>query len=299
MARRRPNSKPEDNPPPPQLTAFDAAMLNRQEEIPPQFVWPEEEKPMPDSHEELRLPLIDLSGFMSGRTEAAAQVAREVGEACTEYGFFQVVNHGISEQLLAKAQRCGEAFFLKPLCEKQMAQRKPGESCGYASSFTGRFSSKLPWKETLSFRFSPSTSVVHDYFVGSLGEEFREVGVVYQEYCDAMNKLSLEIMEVLGISLGIGRAHFKDFFHGNDSIMRLNYYPPCQKPELTLGTGPHCDPTSPSPSSTKMTSAVFRSSPRVGGAPSLPKQMPSSSTSETLSWHCLMGGIRAAFIGQW
>ncbi|KAM3309150.1 hypothetical protein P3S67_010894 [Capsicum chacoense] len=26
--------------------------------------------------------------------------------------------------------------------------------------------------------------------------------------------------------------------------MRLNYYPPSQKPYLTLGTGPHCDPTS-------------------------------------------------------
>ncbi|KAG5587411.1 hypothetical protein H5410_047845 [Solanum commersonii] len=26
--------------------------------------------------------------------------------------------------------------------------------------------------------------------------------------------------------------------------MRLNYYPPCLKPELTLGTGPHYDPTS-------------------------------------------------------
>jgi gibberellin 20-oxidase len=26
--------------------------------------------------------------------------------------------------------------------------------------------------------------------------------------------------------------------------MRLNHYPPCQKPDQTLGTGPHCDPTS-------------------------------------------------------
>lgn len=51
-------------------------------------------------------------------------------------------------------------------------------------------------------------------------------------------------MELLGISLGVRRGHFRDFFEENKSIMRLNYYPPCQKPDLTLGTGPHCDPTS-------------------------------------------------------
>lgn len=59
-----------------------------------------------------------------------------------------------------------------------------------------------------------------------------------------MSKLSLKVMELLGESLGVGRAYFREFFEGNDSIMRLNYYPPCKKPDLTLGTGPHCDPTS-------------------------------------------------------
>nr|GLL21093.1 gibberellin 20 oxidase 1-D-like [Ipomoea trifida] len=59
-----------------------------------------------------------------------------------------------------------------------------------------------------------------------------------------MNKLSLEIMEVLGLGLGVKREHFSEFYQENDSVLRLNYYPPCQKPELTLGTGPHCDPTS-------------------------------------------------------
>lgn len=68
---------------------------------------------------------------------------------------------------------------------------------------------------------------------------------VYQEYCDAMSSLSLGIMELLGRSLGVSRQeHFKEFFEENESIMRLNYYPRCQKPEQTLGTGPHCDPTS-------------------------------------------------------
>lgn len=67
---------------------------------------------------------------------------------------------------------------------------------------------------------------------------------VCQEYCEAMSNLSLCIMELLGMSLGIDPSYLRDFFEGNDSIMRLNYYPPCQKPDQTLGTGPHCDPTS-------------------------------------------------------
>ncbi|KAG6519446.1 gibberellin 20 oxidase 1-D-like [Zingiber officinale] len=234
--------------PPPKAEAeaeapvFDAAVLSLRADIPSQFVWPEEEKPTPDSQEELVVPLIDLGGLISGD---AAAVARSVAAACEQHGFFQVVNHGIDAALIEEAHRCMEAFFGMPLLEKQRAQRRPGDSCGYASSFTGRFASRLPWKETLSLRFSPSgDDIVRNYFVTTLGEEFCHLGEVYQKYCEAMNELSLKIMEVLGMSLGVGRRCFRDFFEGNDSIMRLNYYPPCQKPELTLGTGPHCDPTS-------------------------------------------------------
>ena len=55
-----------------------------------------------------------------------------------------------------------------------------------------------------------------------------------------MSNLALEIMELLGLSLGVGK-YFRDFCEENNSIMRLNYYLLCQKPDLTLGSGPHCD----------------------------------------------------------
>ncbi|WOL09663.1 gibberellin 20 oxidase 1-D [Canna indica] len=244
-AKRSAEAMAEQSGPPPLV--FDGAVLSRQADIPEQFVWPEHEKPMAEADEELVVPLIDLGGLLSGDAAAAAAVVASVAEACERHGFFQVVNHGIDAELLAEVHRCVEAFFVMPLAEKQRAQRRPGESCGYASSFTGRFANKLPWKETLSFRFSPSPlagDTVEGYFVAMLGEEFRYFGEVYQRYCAAVSKLSLEIMEVLGMSLGVGRSHFQEFFRDNDSIMRLNYYPPCQRPELTLGTGPHCDPTS-------------------------------------------------------
>ncbi|TVU44242.1 hypothetical protein EJB05_03678, partial [Eragrostis curvula] len=225
-----------------QVVVFDAARLSGRSDIPEQFLWPEEESPTPDAGEELHVPLIDLSGD-------AAEVVRQVREACEAHGFFQVVNHGIDADLVAEAHRCMDAFFKLQLPEKQRAQRQPGDCCGYASSFTGRFASKLPWKETLSFRAKANTGGeqqqgVVDYLTEKLGDEYKHHGEVYGRYCSEMSRLSLEIMEVLGESLGVGRRCFRDFFQDNDSIMRLNYYPPCQRPLQTLGTGPHCDPTS-------------------------------------------------------
>ncbi|MQM23401.1 hypothetical protein Taro_056465 [Colocasia esculenta] len=236
---------------------FDAAILQHQADIPAQFVWPDNEKPTPDAAaEELVIPLVDLGGFLrwragggTGDPGPALEVSRQVREACGRHGFFQVVNHGVDEALVAGAHGVMDGFFGMSLREKQWARRMPGESCGYASSFTGRFSCKLPWKETLSFHYSGSSggeagTDVLDYFVNTMGPRFRHYGEVYQKYCEAMGELSLGIMEVLGESLGVGNGVFREFFRGHDSIMRLNYYPPCQKPELTLGTGPHCDPTS-------------------------------------------------------
>lgn len=63
-------------------------------------------------------------------------------------------------------------------------------------------------------------------------------------YCEEMKKLSLAIFELLAISLGVEREHYKKFYEDGTSIMRCNYYPLCTQPGLTLGTGPHCDPTS-------------------------------------------------------
>ncbi|WMV50727.1 hypothetical protein MTR67_044112 [Solanum verrucosum] len=63
--------------------------------------------------------------------------------------------------------------------KKEKDQRKIGEHGGNASSFTRRFSSKLPWKETFSLRYilkEDSSHIVEEYFQRSLGESFNNLG---------------------------------------------------------------------------------------------------------------------------
>ncbi|KAK4718405.1 hypothetical protein R3W88_016743 [Solanum pinnatisectum] len=157
---------------------FDSSVLKHESNIPRQFIWPDHEKPS-GGVPELDVPLIDLGAFLSGDPIAAKRESRLVDEACKNHGFFLVANHGVDTNLISLAHRYMDMFFELPLSNKQKIQRKRGDLCGYASSFTERFSSKLPWKETLSFPYSTlqgSSHMVDQYFLKTMGEDFNHIG---------------------------------------------------------------------------------------------------------------------------
>lgn len=159
---------------------FDASLLQYETNIPAQFIWPDHEMPSRDQPPPpLVVPPIDLKGFLAGEPLAISNATQLINEACQKHGFFLVVNHGIDSKLINEAHKNISSFFGMPLSEKQRAEKKVGDYCGYASSFTSRFSSKLPWKETLSFRYSAdqqSSYKVEDYFLNVMGEDFRQFG---------------------------------------------------------------------------------------------------------------------------
>ncbi|KAM0891270.1 hypothetical protein ACQ4PT_026504 [Festuca glaucescens] len=214
-------------------------------EIPAPFVWPHADTHPSSTTTKLDVPVVDVGAALrsaAGMRHAAAQVAA----ACASHGFFQVTGHGVDPALARAALDGAGGFFDLPLATKQRARRAPGTVTGYASAHADRFASKLPWKETLSFghdHHGGNGRVVVDYFISTLGNDFKYLGEVYQEYCKAMEEASLAITEVLGVSLGLGRGYYRDFFADGSSIMRCNYYPRCPEPDRTLGTGPHCDPS--------------------------------------------------------
>lgn len=160
---------------------LDDLVSPHQSHIPPQFIWPDHEKPSPNPPQ-LHAPVVDIGGFLAGDSAASTEAAELMGQACAKHGFFLVVNHGVDAGLIADAHGLMGEFFERPFEEKIRAERKRGEHCGYASSFIGRFSSKLPWKETLSFEYSSSrkgsSSSVEHYFRTTVGQDFAHLGYV-------------------------------------------------------------------------------------------------------------------------
>lgn len=68
--------------------------------------------------EECELPLIDLGGLRSGNEEERLACAAAISKASSEWGFFQLVNHGISLELLRKMRREQIKLFEAPFERK-------------------------------------------------------------------------------------------------------------------------------------------------------------------------------------
>ncbi|KAL9245120.1 hypothetical protein vseg_018808 [Gypsophila vaccaria] len=217
----------------------------KQSNVPNSFIWSDGDIGQLKK-DKLDAPVIDLSGFTTRDESATRKAAELIKEACSNHGFFQVVNHGIDTNVLDEAYKLAGHFFRRPTSEKTCALKKRGAMWGLAIAHSDRFKTNLPWKETLSFPYhaNDSDNMVKNYFTSTMGTDFEQTGIVYQKYCEEMHRLSMVIMELLAISLGVEEDFFTNFYEDAKSIMRMNYYPPCAEPDKVLGTGPHCDPTS-------------------------------------------------------
>lgn len=67
---------------------------------------------------ECELPLIDLRGLRSGQEEARLACIGEIAKASSDWGFFQVLNHGISQELLGEMRSQQRELFRMPFEKK-------------------------------------------------------------------------------------------------------------------------------------------------------------------------------------
>ncbi|KAK7380789.1 hypothetical protein VNO78_33308 [Psophocarpus tetragonolobus] len=209
--------------------------LKELKELPPQFIRPANERPENTKAKEgVPVPIISLS-------QPHHVLVKEIAEAASEWGFFLITHHGISQTLIQHLQEVGKDFFSLPQEEKEVYANDPsnGKFDGYGSKMTKNLEEKVEWVDYFFHLMAPPSKVNYDIWPKH-PSSYREVT---QEYNKEMLRVTHELLELLSEGLGLERNVLKSSL-GDEEIeleMKINMYPPCPQPQLALGVEPHTD----------------------------------------------------------
>lgn len=129
--------------------------------IPDRYVKPPNERPITTSSlinsETSNIPVIDLGGLYGSDSNIREKILSEISEACREWGFFQIVNHGVSTELLDKTRQVWRDFFHLPMEIKQLYANNPKTYEGYGSRLGVQKGAILDWSDYYYLHYLPLT----------------------------------------------------------------------------------------------------------------------------------------------
>lgn len=209
--------------------------LNQIQELPPQFIRPANERPEnTKAIEGVTVPIISLS-------RPHDVLVKEISQAASEWGFFLLTDHGVSQTLIQRLQEVGKEFFALPQEEKEAYANDPskGKFDGYGTKMTKNHEEKLEWVDYFFHIMAPPAKVNFDIWPKH-PSSYREVT---KEYNKEILRVTDKILELLSEGLGLEKNVLKSKL-GDEEIeteMKINMYPACPQPELALGVEPHTD----------------------------------------------------------
>ncbi|KAJ1275356.1 hypothetical protein BS78_05G129200 [Paspalum vaginatum] len=217
---------------------IESLRLNRDRGInmmPDKYILPVSDRPGEDLGM-VKLPVVDVARLRDPRQRASVLETLDV--ACREYGFFQVVNHGVEREVINRLLDVARRFFELPL-ERRARYMSPDVRAPvrYGTSFNQAKDAVLFWRDFLKLSSQPLHAVV-----ASWPDEPADLREVAARYAVANHELFMELMEAALEALGIPRRRslLAELAVGYSQLM-LNCYPACPQPELALGLPPHSD----------------------------------------------------------
>ncbi|KAL2460687.1 2-oxoglutarate (2OG) and Fe(II)-dependent oxygenase superfamily protein [Abeliophyllum distichum] len=187
---------------------------------------------IPESETPLELPVLDVS------QQLCPSSLSSLAAACREWGFFQIINHGISKDLYNKICTLSKDLFSLPIETKhKLGPLSP------LKTYTPHFIAS-PFFESLRVSgpdFADSAQSSVDVLLGEHDSEFSEV---LQEYGSKMSELSKGILKLILTTLGDGieTKYYDSELKNCHGYLRINNYTsPESLEEEAEGLGMHTD----------------------------------------------------------
>jgi isopenicillin N synthase-like dioxygenase len=200
-----------------------------------------------------RLPVIDMAALFDRADEAGrARVAGDIRTACEAHGFFYLVGHGVTAEVLEALEAESRRFFARPTPEK-LAISMPRGGRAWRGYFPvgGELTSGRPdLKEGLYLGTElpadhPRTALpMHGPNLWPGGQPGLRAAVT--AYMDATTRAAAVLMEGVSLSLGLPADWFEQHYTAEPTVLfRIFHYPAAGPPDIdwsqSWGVGEHTD----------------------------------------------------------
>ncbi|KAM3232203.1 hyoscyamine 6-dioxygenase [Capsicum annuum] len=192
------------------------------------------------------IPVIDFS-------LPSEKIVEDIIKASQEYGVFQVINHGVSQELIADVLKVCEEFYKLPMEELEKYTEEEEELSEFEPNLdqkpklfieneyrpkkNGKNDKEVIfWKDTFAHCTHPTT----EDRISSWPEKPEKYREVIGKYSEGVRKTSLKVLELMCEGLGLEKDHFA-YELSQIQYLLINLYPKCPDPTVTAGAVEHTD----------------------------------------------------------
>ncbi|KAG5596732.1 hypothetical protein H5410_037964 [Solanum commersonii] len=175
-------------------------------------------------------PIINLENLNGDERSNTLEMIKD---ACENWGFFELVNHGIPHEVMDTVEKLTKGHY-----KKCMEQRFKELVASKGLEAVQAEVTDLDWESTFFLRHLPVSNISQ---VPDLDDEYREV---MRDFAKRLEKLAEELLDLLCENLGLEKGYLKNAFYGSKGPnfgTKVSNYPPCPKPDLIKGLRAHTD----------------------------------------------------------